>query len=60
MHTSEELIDIHTRCKSQEHSSTASHTDQEAKYCNCCELMELMNVMDSNDPYNFYVYLYIN
>ena len=49
----EQLIDIHTRCKSQKHSSTASQTDQVAKYCNCCELMALMNVMGSNDPYNF-------
>ena len=56
----EELIDIHARCKSQEHSSTASHTDQVAKYCNCCELIALMNVMGSNDPYNFDVYLCIN
>ena len=56
----EQMVDIHTRCKSQEHISTTSQTDQVAKYCKCCEFMALMNVMGSNDPYNFYVYLHIN
>ena len=55
----EQLIDIHTRHKSQEHSSTASQTDQVAKYCNCCELMALLNVMGSSDPYNF-MFTYIS
>ena len=47
-----QLIDIHTRYKSQEHSfksqehsSTATQTDQVAKYCNCFELQMILTIL---------------
>ena len=43
----EQLIDIHTRCKIQEHSYTARQTDQVAKYCNCCELQMIPTIFMS-------------
>ena len=43
----EQLVDIHTRCRSQEHSSIATQTDQVAKYCNCCELQMILTIFMS-------------
>ena len=43
----EQLIGIHTRYKSQEQSSTASQTDQVAKYCNCCKLQRILTIFMS-------------